>query len=289
MNDVVGNIQNEGGVDLSAYADSMPQPFEEEGQNTQGIEDSYTPNRDTGEDKANKGKQAPVENSKSSLMDGIESESSHNQWKWSENLEGEGQKPQWMRENFKSVEDQAKAYNELVKKFGSFAKAPESYDVSEIENANYRIVNGDKNFESFKQIAKEMNMSQEGMNKIIKFFTDKVAPTFKPETQSINFEQEAKKLGDNWKEQLGVIHQWTKNHMPDKLDNVKNMVRTAEDARVLLDMIEKASKEPSIPDMPSIGHKATKADLDKKMAEAVKSGNVQDLQSLYSEYEKMHG
>ena len=37
----------------------------------------------------------------------------------------EGEKPEWLKDKYKSVEDQAKAYAELEKKFGGFTGSPE--------------------------------------------------------------------------------------------------------------------------------------------------------------------
>jgi len=48
-----------------------------------------------------------------------------NAWSWSKGMQGEGECPEWFKKSkYGSVEEQAKAYNELHSKFGSFTGSP---------------------------------------------------------------------------------------------------------------------------------------------------------------------
>jgi len=294
MSDVIDSSGSSAAPDLSSFKDSMESTMVESPNiDTKNVNSSVPESNNSKVEPHINSENIETKNKPSSLLDTqVNADSADSSlWKWSENKDGEGPKPAWMRENFKSVEEQAKAYGELVKKFGSFEKAPEAYDINGIENAQYQIVNGDKNFEQFKDIAKEMNMSQDGLSKIVKFFNEKVAPTFKPESQAINFEEEAKKLGDNWQEKLGILSQWSKNHIPQKAEQFKNMIKTAEDAQVLLDILEKVSGEVSIPDSQSMGwqNSVNESDLKSELATSLKDRDPDKFRLVQQKYEKLFG
>mgnify|MGYP001818369875 CR=1 FL=1 len=80
-------------------------------------------------------------------------------WNYAEGLAGEGERPEFFLEKFKSVSDQAKAYTDLEKMFGSFTGAPEEY--GEVENANKFVASAIQN------LGKDLNLNQEGYEKLV--------------------------------------------------------------------------------------------------------------------------
>lgn len=100
-------------------------------------------------------------------------------WKWSENTSGEGDKPEWFKDGtFKTVEDQAKGYSDLKSKFdkryGGFTGAPEGdYEISlneELTSTGYNIDSNSDTFKAFSEMARELNMSQDGFNQALNVF-----------------------------------------------------------------------------------------------------------------------
>lgn len=150
-------------------------------------------------------------------------------WYLDENLPGNGDKPEWLIEKFKSAADQAKAYVELEKKLGAFKGAPEEY-VLEIEDPELEGVKFDKEnpvLQDFLKVAKEQGVSQEFVETMLKTHA-KIQKMQQP-----NFEKEMEKLGVNGKQDLQLLLQWGSNNLSkDELQTFKNMVRTADDVRV---------------------------------------------------------
>lgn len=154
---------------------------------------------------------------------------SEKEWSWNDKTKGEGDKPDWMKKEFKSVEQQARAYNDLVKKFGSFHGAPESYDFSSVENSEFHVHPEAANSKKFTEIGKELNLSQDGFNKILDFFNKAVAPTFKAGGQArIDSRAEIAKLGADGAQQVQVLDQWLKNNFSDSYQHLRGMMKTSE-------------------------------------------------------------
>lgn len=215
------------------------------------------------------------------LLDAVEIETNKitnpNDWEWGEGLKGEGKKPDWIRKEFKSVQEQAKAYNALVKKFGDFHGAPENYDFSTVENSEFHVHSEAQNSKEFTKLAKDMGLSQDGFNKILGFFNKQVAPTFKGKgAQPIDSAAEIAKLGEGGREKVQILNTWLMNNHPESYGTFKKMMRTAEDIKAFFQLRNATtSKEES---SNSIMHRSTPFNLESahqnaksELAEALKS------------------
>jgi len=82
--------------------------------------------------------------------------------------------PEWFKsEKYKTIDDQAKAYTELEKKFGSFTGAPDEYEVAlseELTELGVSIDSDDPLVEKAVEFAKNSNMSQEGFKGMIELY-----------------------------------------------------------------------------------------------------------------------
>jgi hypothetical protein len=120
-----------------------------------------------------------------------------------DNIPGVGDRPVWLSDKFKSVADLAKSYHELEKKVGT---APDEYDIS-----NSKFI--DPNYAPIQEmlaLAKEKRVSKEVIDKMVDSI-DKYMDEF-----SIDYEEEAKKLGDNAKERLTTLDNWAKANLTNK-------------------------------------------------------------------------
>src|SRR6056297_936228 len=93
---------------------------------------------------------------------GDSGETTEGEWMFAEGYAGVGDKPEYLKENFKSVSAQAEAYVELEKKFGSFTGAPkDGYELPENLDKEDALV------EEVMKFGTEHNMSQDGFNQLM--------------------------------------------------------------------------------------------------------------------------
>ncbi len=118
-----------------------------------------------------------------------------------------------------ALQEQAKAYPELEKQFGSFAGAPkDGYATPE------GIESEDELFNQLVEFGKETNMSQQGLEKAWELLSTQAGVS-----QEINQEAEMAKLGDNASERLQQVDTALKNKLGAKYDDVAPLITTAED------------------------------------------------------------
>ncbi len=95
------------------------------------------------------------------------------EWAWSENNPGDGTMPPWFQhDKYKTIADQAQAATSLAEKLGPSAEligAPEAdYEMPELpEGTEGEWDAKDPMFSAFREIAKEMNLSQAAHDKIV--------------------------------------------------------------------------------------------------------------------------
>lgn len=132
------------------------------------------------------------------------------------------ERPDFLLEKYKTVEDQAKAYPELQKLAGkanelqAIAGAPESYEIPEGLKDN-PVVN------EVAELFKQSGLNQEFLNKTLE-----IAGRHE-EAQKANVADEITKLGDNGKERIDTVRQWlVNNSTQEQLLALRNVPMTAE-------------------------------------------------------------
>lgn len=212
------------------------------------------------------------------------------EWSWGDGLKGEGKKPEWIRKEFKTVEAQAKSYNELIKKFGDFHGAPEAYDFKNVENTEFHIHAEADNSKKFAAIAKEMGLSQDGFEKILGFFNKTVAPTFKSNgAKPVDSYAEIAKLGENGKEKVKILDQWLMNNHPENYQTLRTMMKTADQINAFWSMREMTSSKEE--GHLSIMHRSNPqgleqqhASLKSELARALKEGDETQKEAIFAKY-----
>jgi hypothetical protein len=119
-----------------------------------------------------------------------------------EGIPGVGERPSWLNEKFKSVADLAKSYHELEKKM---AVVPDEYDLS---NSKYLDKESDQ-IKDFLDFARSKRVPKDVMDKMVESmntYWDKYA---------IDYDAEAKKLGENAKERLTTLDNWAKANLSE--------------------------------------------------------------------------
>jgi hypothetical protein len=125
-----------------------------------------------------------------------------------EGVKGTGAKPDWFRDKYKTVEEQAKAYPHLEKRLGAFTGAPEGEYAVTIPEQYKGVVDVDTTnpvFAELSKFARESNMSQQGYDGLIGLLAKYEASVYSPPPTA----EEAKtKIGANADTRLHSIGQF---------------------------------------------------------------------------------
>ncbi len=171
------------------------------------------------------------------LGDGETSTLAEGEYYLADGVKGAGEKPEWYDSNrFKSVDQQAKSYLELEKKFGGFTGSPkEGYELPEGFDKEDALAS------EFMTLATEMNMSQDGFNKGFELFSAQMGAN-----HEISQEAEMAKLGDNPTQRTQVLEKALQNKLGDAFEDVKALITTA-DSVMLAEALMKAYSPPKLP------------------------------------------
>jgi len=179
-------------------------------------------------------------------------------WFIDEGIPGAGDRPAWLGEKFKTVKDLANSYSELEKKFGT---PPDEYDFSKSKRIDPEF----EGFKDLKQMAKEKRIPQDFMDKMQETY-DKYA-----EVNTVDYEAETAKLGENAKDRLSTLDNWAKaNLSAEAADALLRNINTADAFKALEEirgkMMGDATLIPNGNDGGSASGAASVADLQKELA-----------------------
>lgn len=210
-------------------------------------------------------------------------ESQEPSWHWSDEVAGEGDKPDWLIDSkYKSVSDQAKGYNEIRKQLGQFTGAPEEYelglpeDLVLPEGVEWELKDDDPLLAAVVPIAKEMNMSQDGLNKLIKTFVEYEAGAVASEmaSEGERVESELSSIPDGVK-RVGAVSGWARANMSSEdYEAFKGMMTDANTLQMAENLI-KMTRGSKLPDPSDSSYKGavTQADIDAAFTEKDAQGN----------------
>lgn len=208
-----------------------------------------------------------------------------NSWLWGEEVPGTGAAPEWFNSaKYKSVAEQAKAYPELEKRFGSFTGAPESYEVPEAsvfaenidlpEGVDFNLDKDDPLLQSFSAAAKDMGINQDGFNKLVGLYIQQQVNDYAA-TMTTAADQK-KMLGDNADERLNNIARWGAANMDeDMFGKLTESLTTAAAVEAVEYLIGK-TRNSSLPNPADVTPRpaVTKADYDEAMAAKGENGEL---------------
>lgn len=169
------------------------------------------------------------------------------EWMWADGMHGEGDRPEWLKERYKSVSDQAQAYTELEKKLGAFKGAPkDGYKFDNLAD----VPADDPLIQHFSKTFTELGMSQEGFERVVSEYL-----TAEIKADQTNIAEEIKKLGPQGKEMIKQTNQWMANNLaPEVVKTIQGWIHTAEDMKALdaLRAFQPVSRSPVSSDMNSV-------------------------------------
>jgi hypothetical protein len=160
-------------------------------------------------------------------------------WFLTDEVNGEGDRPDWFKDKYKSVSDQAQAYSELEKRFGGFTGAPEdTYELTTPEGVEGEFDMEDPRIGWFQQVAKDSNMSQDT-------FTQMLHGWVQQEVDGVqgSREGEIQALGSNAQARLKDLGDWgAANLSPDEFEGFKALASNAQGVQTLEALIGKTRK-----------------------------------------------
>lgn len=193
-----------------------------------------------------------------------------------EGIKGTGDSPEWYKsDKYKSVAEQAKAYTELEKKFGSFTGAPkDGYSGPE------GIESDDALLQELTEFASKTNMSQEAFGEAWELLTAQNGAA-----EEVSREQEIAKLGNNANERIKNVEGFLKNSLDS--EDYQNVMSLVTDARSI-ELVEALVKATSPVKLPIDGGESptgmTWSDIESEMFK--KSGDGQLLRSIDLNHER---
>lgn len=167
----------------------------------------------------------------------------------------------WFKsDKYKTVEDQAKAYTELEKKFGAFVGKPEEYTLPEGIEADP----DNPLFQKLGEIGSKYNMNNDMYTEIISMYNE-----VQSQQQEAFIAEQKAQLGDNGETRLKNINDWVKANVPESMrENVINWTQTAADVEALETFINMTKGQKiATPDMVTTTPEFTEEGLRKLMSE----------------------
>jgi len=157
-------------------------------------------------------------------------------WFIDDGMPGQGERPSWLPEKYKTVASLAKHTSELEKRLGT---VPDSYDISKSRFLDPDYVP----FQDLLNTAKDKRVPQEFLDKMIES-VDKYVDEFRVDTA-----EELKRLGDNAKERVQVLDNWAKaNLSKEAYEGLTNSLNNAEAIKALEELRGKMmSNTPQVP------------------------------------------
>ena len=210
---------------------------------------------------------------------------SESSWLWGDEVPGTGDAPDWFNSaKYKSVAEQAKAYPELEKRFGSFTGAPKEYAVPEAselakdidlpEGVDFNLSPDDPLLKTFSEQAREMGINQEGFNKLVGLYVQQQVNDYAATMTSAAEQKQL--LGANADERLENITKWAQANMDNELyQKLEESLTTAAAVEVVEHLINKSRNTP-LPNAADVTPRPamTKADYDEAMGKKDEKGNL---------------
>jgi hypothetical protein len=155
-------------------------------------------------------------------------------WYLDEGRPGEGARPDYLKDKYKTVAEQARAYVELEKRFG---EAPENYDLGQYTD---HVDINNRHLQEFMTHAKQHRITQDGFQKMIGSFVDY------DKSQRPDVAKELEKLGADGAKKAEIVDQWAKNILtPTQYDNMAKLPQTAEMVLILDEVRQRMAHERS--------------------------------------------
>lgn len=182
----------------------------------------------------------PAPSTKSSLMEGlksspkptapapIESVTPTADWWLADGVPGVGEKPDYLSPKYKTLAEQAKAYDELYKTVRNTSGAPEQYEFGEYAE---HVDPANPHMQKFMNYAKENRFSQDAFKEIVGTLVEY------QKGQLPNIDAEIAKLGPDGARKIETVQTWAENTFSQEaLDTIGKIAKNADVINMLDEM-----------------------------------------------------
>jgi len=203
------------------------------------------------------------------------------EWRWNSDFAGTGEAPEWLNQaKYGDVAAQAKAYTDLESRFGGFTGAPESYtaslpeDLVLPEGVELDFDDQDPIFQAIAPVAAELQMSQEGLDKMLGAYWKATAEQLDQERiQAQDYALEEMKSIPQGQQRVDQVNSWAKANLDD--ESYSAFVESVTDARSL-QMFEHLINKSRTAPLPTPSEQQTNAytkdDIDQMFRETDEQG-----------------
>lgn len=185
----------------------------------------------------------PAPSTKSSIMEGLksspksttvepasaaESNSTTADWYFADGVPGVGSKPDYLSPKYKTLAEQAKAYDELYKTVRNTSGAPEQYELGDYGN----VIKADNpHMQKLMNYAKENRFSQDAFQEIVGTLVEY------EKSQQPNIDAEIAKLGVDGATKIKTVQTWAENTFSQEaLDTIGKIAKNADVINMLDEM-----------------------------------------------------
>ena len=184
-------------------------------------------------------------------------------WYVSEGVAGEGDKPEFLQDKYKSLSDQAAAYPELAKKLGGFTGAPEEYESTMPEGLDGEFIADDPLMGGFQDWAKENQLSQEAYTGLLHMYLRN-----EHDTLGVSREGELAALGSNAAQRLQNISDFGRANLSEDDFNGLLAATTTAQSTAAIEALIGLTRAPKIPaDDADVAVGVTHAELKERQAD----------------------
>ena len=166
------------------------------------------------------------------------------EWYYAEGIKGEGAPPDgYKMDKYKSVLDQALAYNHAEKMIGSERKAPENYEIKlsdALEEYKDDINFDNETFDAFKEWAKNSKLSNDEVNYLVNFHLENMVGGLNMSDEEVEAykKEEMTKLGEEAPRIIEQLNGWAQNNCSEEQQAILfEMADSAEKVQILRKMI----------------------------------------------------
>ncbi len=203
-------------------------------------------------------------------------------WEWAEGVPGEGDRPEWLSDKFKTVSDLGVAYGELEAKqgkYGSYFGAPEGdYELTLPEGVSGEFDADNPLLKAVTGVAKEIGLSQDGFTRLLHEYVNNDAALIT--SQAVNAQQVAQELGENGQQIL--TDTWARLNQvlgPDDAAALDSVTTSAAAVQAIGKLLGSEAVLPS--DTGEAVGQITRAELDAMLFEKFPEGHPQAGQRKY--------
>jgi hypothetical protein len=167
------------------------------------------------------------------------------EWFWAEGVKGEGIKPEFMSDKYKTVADQAKAYKESMRALAK--NVPETYEIDinpELVKAGLDIDIESPHMQQFEQFARENGMTNDQVNGALNIYLESLKDLHGVKQENIVAHQKAEmeKLGQDAPKIIAQINNWAENNLDEaETKSLREFADSAERITFLKKLINKTT------------------------------------------------